>query len=265
MSLVTSEIRQDRTLRYCRFQLASFQLDTVIGAKTLRDAHQALESLPDTLDNAYDAVWARLAENEDTRTSDIARSAILWVLHSVRPLEPKALTHALAFSAHSLCVSSETTMLDKQAILDIRDVISASHGLLRIVGKHATETVEFSHYSVQSYFDARRRTYFPDAYSSILEAYIDCLLCDFSEFQAFFSELSDDTVFLWKESWGDWSGRCLILADKLGEHPLLSHAALQWARIYHSSSYPQDKMLGILSSRGTIFCLSMSLYFNLRY
>jgi hypothetical protein len=84
-----------------RFLLAKLHLDSLVGKRTVREIRQALEGLPNgvnQLEQAYDQTIARI-KSQDTNDVCRARKVFCWVTHAERALSAAELQQALAVKA----------------------------------------------------------------------------------------------------------------------------------------------------------------------
>jgi hypothetical protein len=89
-----------------------------------RDVRNALEELPNGVDDTYDDAMTRI-ERQDESRRQLAKRVLCWISCAFRPLSVEELQHALA-------VELETTSIDPEAIFDKEILTSVCAGLVII-------------------------------------------------------------------------------------------------------------------------------------
>lgn len=109
-----------------------------------RDIRNRLGKLPETLEEAYDEIYARICAQKGS-APDIANRAFQWVMCSCTPLSPGELVAAT-------CQDPETDIIEP-ADIKITFILAACHNLL--VVDQELGICRLSHLSVQEYFEKR--------------------------------------------------------------------------------------------------------------
>ena len=115
------------------------QLDVLVRQRTEGAIKAALCTLPRDLDQMYEAILTRIAaSDEDSR---LARTALIWLTHSRRPLTLKELAEAAVLSADMTDFGPDDKLSDPGDILDI----------LGSLISYVDGRVQLSHNSVRDY------------------------------------------------------------------------------------------------------------------
>jgi hypothetical protein len=101
----------------------------------------ALNSLPATLENAYQRIIDRIGEKGED-TLQLAWRILSWVFHAARPLRMYEIREAIS-------VRLGDNELDEQDFLHPDDIVEVCESLL--VYDESSEIVRFTHYSVQEF------------------------------------------------------------------------------------------------------------------
>jgi ankyrin repeat protein len=164
----------------------------------LRSLRDALYSLPEGLDSAYDGAMERIkAQSSDDL--ELATKVLYWINCAMRPLTLKEVQIALA-------VRPGDTYLHEDGFVDEERLLSVCAGIVAI--QNESNTIILVHYTAQEYFKEQGDKYFPQAQANITGI---CL-----------TYLSFDTF---------GRGPCTSdgeLHEKLKEHQFLEYAASYW-------------------------------------
>jgi|ERR1700722_13884644 len=120
MPLILS-VRSDNS---ARFLLARLHMDSLVGKLNPAEVRNALENLPEGMDDTYDEAMERIERQEDNRKR-LAKRVLSWITYVVRPLSVEELQHALA-------IMPNTTKIDPEAIIDEEILTSVCAGLVVI-------------------------------------------------------------------------------------------------------------------------------------
>jgi hypothetical protein len=102
---------------WCRFLLAEFQIKYVLDKREPRMMKDALNSLPATLENAYQRIIDRIGEKGED-TLQLAWRILSWVFHAARPLRMYEIREAIS-------VRLGDNELDEQDFLHPDDIVDA--------------------------------------------------------------------------------------------------------------------------------------------
>ncbi|KAJ7076727.1 ankyrin repeat-containing domain protein [Mycena belliarum] len=130
------------------FLLAKLHIGSLSTKNTIKAVHQALQFLPQTLDQTYEEAIERiLSQSSDDK--ELALRTLTWVAYTKRPLAVAELQEALAIEPGS-------TSLDPDNLLDINIVLAVCAGLI-IVDEEMSV----------NYFEEIQTKRFPDAHQMI--------------------------------------------------------------------------------------------------
>ncbi|KAF2230326.1 hypothetical protein EV356DRAFT_418902, partial [Viridothelium virens] len=149
------------------FLLVTLHMESLTAQMTMLGIRNRLRSLPDSLDETYDNVMARI-QGQDEMVARIALQVLCWVCYTLRPLTLRELQHALA-------IEPGTTELNEDNVIsDDDDILSCCAGLVVIDGSN--NTVRLVHYTAKDYFIKNRQKWFPEAEKTLSKACITYLL-----------------------------------------------------------------------------------------
>ncbi|KAJ7080214.1 hypothetical protein B0H15DRAFT_997583, partial [Mycena belliarum] len=139
------------------FLLAKLHIGSLSTKNTVKAVRQALQSLPQDLDQTYDEAMERiLSQSSDDK--QLALQTLTWVAYAKRPLSVAELREALA-------IEPDATSLDTDNLLDISIVLAVCAGL--IIVDEEMSVVRLIHFTTQHYFDKIQSIKFPDAHQMI--------------------------------------------------------------------------------------------------
>ena len=127
-----------------RLLLVALNIEAILGETSLARRKKILQKVARTgvgLDSVYAQTLQRIREQKGDR-SRLGIEVLVWVSHSVRPLQISELRHALA-------VEMELTDLDPENIPPWGTVLASCLGL--VVVDEKTSTVRLIHYTLQEY------------------------------------------------------------------------------------------------------------------
>ena len=194
-----------------RFLAAKLHLDSLSSKTNVKALKKAIESLPNTLNQLYDAAFRRIdAQSEDDQA--IANKALRWVAYAFEPLKIRMLCEILA-------IDSEANDLDSEASPPINLVLNACAGLLVVDGE--IDIVRLVHYTAQDYFNTLSTTRLHNHHAAIAE---DCI-----------TYLSYDSVQDPAQPTQSHSPYF-----NMGDYDLLSYASRYWAS--HVKAGPKNSL-----------------------
>jgi hypothetical protein len=165
---------------------------------TRRAVREALEKLPQGLDETYDEVIERIHSQEDDDVQ-LAMSILTWVSYSLKPLTVKELQHALA-------VEPDSKAIDEEALLDETIMVSVCAGIVTI--DQESNIIRLVHYTTEEYFHRKRLDRFPTGQTDIARTCLTYL--SFDVFKVGYAS-SDEQM-----------------DARLEEYPLLQYVAQYW-------------------------------------
>ena len=140
-----------------RFLAAKLHMDSLSSKTNVKALKKAIETLPNTLDQLYEAAFRRIdAQSEDDRA--IAIRALSWVAYAFEPLKIHMLCEVLA-------IDSKANDLDFEASPPINLVLNACAGLL--VMDKEIDTVRLVHYTAQDFFNTLNTERLHDYHAAI--------------------------------------------------------------------------------------------------
>ena len=129
-----------------RFLLVSLNIDAVLQETTIHRRRQKLDTMIDGvgLGDAYGVTLGRI-KRQGGEKARLGMAALMWILHSERPLKTDELCHALSVEIGSPHLNSDN-------VPSIRTLLSCCQGLVT-VDKEAS-IVRLIHYTLQEYLRA---------------------------------------------------------------------------------------------------------------
>jgi len=143
-----------------RFLLVSLHIDAILGEVTIRQRRKKLEEMAqgNGLGDAYTGTLTRLKAQKGNK-SILGLKALMWVLHSERPLQAEELRHALGVEIGSVD-------LDLDNVPTLRTILASSLGL--VVVEASSSTVRLVHFTLQEHL-LGDPTLFNSSHSAIAE------------------------------------------------------------------------------------------------
>ncbi|KAI4125302.1 MAG: hypothetical protein LQ347_005424 [Umbilicaria vellea] len=137
------------------FRWVECQITALRSCRTEALLRKALKQLPKTLDETYDRILLNIAEED----KQMARSALLWLAFSERPLYLDEVAEAAILSPECCTLDPGDRLLDPHDIIDICSGLITSLpvttkqrvGRSRIGVKRERELLRFAHFSVKEY------------------------------------------------------------------------------------------------------------------
>ena len=208
-----SQRRQNAPLEYrdaniVRFLLPVIQLRSILKEPTLGEMEDALERIPEDLNQALKDTIERIRSQPESRAR-LGMNALMWISHSRRSLTISELIDALA-------VKDEQTRFRANYRPTSSMVLECCQGLVNLDSE--TDGIRPAHYSIQQYLAENSSTLFPHAIASMA---IICL--KFLSFEDF------------KD--GPWDAEKDIASQALS-YPFLFYAASSWGT--HSKGIEHD-------------------------
>ena len=143
-----------------RFLLVSLNIDTILGAVTIRQRRKELDEITqgNGLSDAYTATIMRLKAQKGEKSA-LGLKVLMWVVYSERPLRAQELCHALAVEIRSVD-------LDPDNIPALRTLLASYLGLVTV--EASSSTVRLVHFTLQGHL-SRDPTLFGSPHSTIAE------------------------------------------------------------------------------------------------
>lgn len=205
----------------------------------IRDLREALDKLPDTLDQYYEDEWARIM-SQNQHSQLVARHTLSWLYLARRQLKVAELCDALA-------VRSGDKTSDPDGRIPIDEITEACQGLA-VVEEHS-QIVRLVHSTTLEYFQRQHDRLFKEAPDYRTKTCLTCLCFeefdgtveDIGEIEAAVDCLKKSKYPLHKELLSCFWDRC---------NPFVHYAAEYWA--CHARGDPettcQDSILTFLQS-----------------
>lgn len=144
-----------------RFRWAACQIETIRECRTVAEIEEALDNLPETLDDIYErvlqAIWKIDAEK--------GRAIFTWLLFSERPLTLHEMAEAAVFRPGDTKLNPRDRLTHLSGVLSIcRSLIILSNEMNGFPGSiyagHVVQYVRFAHFSVKEYLTSGRSKVF---------------------------------------------------------------------------------------------------------
>ncbi|KAL9118335.1 MAG: hypothetical protein Q9187_005122, partial [Circinaria calcarea] len=137
------------------FIFAKLYMNSLKAKKTLKKIKQALENLPEKLDNLYEDALKRIKSQEDRESGSVAIKVLSIVARTHRPL-------SFAELKHGLVVKAGDTDFDPEEDYDKDDILAMTQGLVTI-GNDDIGIVRLFHHSLQVYLTDNSTRWLPTA------------------------------------------------------------------------------------------------------
>lgn len=190
-----------------RFLLARFHMDSLADCLTFGELENALNNLPQAINDTYDQAMIRIEKLSANRRRAVKR-LLLWLSHAERPLTIKELEHATA-------VSRGVREINEEHIVSSKVLTSLSAGLVII---DENERVRLTHKTAEDYFSKHRTDLFTGGDIEIAEcclAYLRLSVFESGpcsgpdESKMFEARLKKYPFFGYAaQHWGDHARRC---------------------------------------------------------
>ena len=169
----------------CRILLARLTFDSLVGQITRKAIRRALDNLSrgsSSLDSAYDEAMKRIEDQHPAR-HDLAKRALLWIIHGQRSLSVAEMQQAVAIELGEPDIDPDNTV-------DCDDIISACKGLitrdtdievLTSKGRRRTrrrDILRLVHYTAREYLERTKTKYFSKAQEHLASSCLTYLLFD---------------------------------------------------------------------------------------
>ena len=185
-----------------------------MGSKhTVKKIREALESLPQGLDDTYNDAIERIA-SQNPEDYALALHVFGWITHARRPLTLAQLQHAIA-------VEHGMTELDQEDLPDQETLVALCAGLIRF--DQRSNCARLVHYTTHEFFERNGERLFPNAHTKLAATCITYLL--FDTFDTFC-----DTDF--------------EMQQRLKSYPFLDYAASHWG--YHARKGAYEDIQGMV-------------------
>jgi len=140
-----------------RFLLAKLHLQAIATGLRLRTIRDALETLPENLNDTYDETMRRIKNGQHETRSDLAVKTLMLLSYALRPLNLGEVQHALLTRE----VKPHETSIDRDDVYDKELLLTICAGI--IIVEDGTSSIRFVHHTAATYFEDRRQVLFPNA------------------------------------------------------------------------------------------------------
>ena len=181
-----------------RFLLPSLHIKMVLQMPTIAERREALEILPTDLYNSFRGIMTRIRG----RPTELGMRVLMWLHFAYRPLRLIELQHALA-------VKEGQKEFNADYIPSQKVLLDCCLGLVLVDEK--TQTVRFTHFTIEEYFRKNGGPEFPDGCSYIAKSCLTYL--NFSGLRQHCTNHDS-------------------LKEKITEYAFLDYAALYWGTYY---------------------------------
>ena len=103
-------------LTFPRFRWVQCSLGALDRCVTRKEVHNALNSLPEGLDETYERIL--LAIGTETMTGQLAQRALIWLVAALRPLRLAEIMEALSINLRTRTLDSDVGPMHSGALLD---------------------------------------------------------------------------------------------------------------------------------------------------
>ena len=172
-----------------------------------------------------DRIEGQLADQKE-----LAKQALSWITCAKRQLTSSELQHALA-------VEVGESILDKDNLTQIEDILSVCAGLVTV--DNESDNIRLVHYTTQEYFERTQKHWFPDAETEITTSCITYL--SFSIFESGFCESNE------------------AFEERLRLNPLYDYAAHNWGNHAREASILCRGMIEFLEDVAKVNASSQAL------
>ncbi|KAH6873701.1 hypothetical protein BKA70DRAFT_1028051, partial [Coprinopsis sp. MPI-PUGE-AT-0042] len=139
------------------FLHASLQLDALCECATAYEVRQTLEKFPSSIQDVYLQTWNRVLEQKSSHVL-LAKTALLWVLNSSRPMSIEELERAVA-------ISPETYKLEPTRLAPGTTLIAFCRGLVTL--EEESKLVRLVHYTAKGTLQELLQDSFPHPHSHL--------------------------------------------------------------------------------------------------
>lgn len=203
------------------FLIAELHIKSLSSIHNIRDLRQALQELPDTIDQQYEKEWGRILEQE-SRSKAIAQQTVSWVYHACRHLKVEELCHALA-------VRPGDKSFESEGVTSINDIIHACQGLV-IVEQHS-HFVRLVHSTTHEFFQNHHGRLFTITPTHLTRYCLTYLCLD---------DFNDKLDHIWFINLKHQERKEYrnIVYQRRSDYPFLYYAATHWAD--HARGEPEQ-------------------------
>lgn len=126
------------------FLQARFYVDHISTLRSDRDIKNALEALPNGLDQSYEQTLLRMKTDHPQSLTDIKRM-LEWLSHSYEPVTTSMLAEAVAIEDFYVCLDSEAVATDPE------DLVALLSNLVILDHRQHPPSVSFAHLTAYEY------------------------------------------------------------------------------------------------------------------
>jgi hypothetical protein len=168
--------------------MAQLHIGLLSTAQSAQDIIEALDALPEGIDETYDRIMKRI-ESQNDKDTELATRILGWITYAKEPLTAEQLQQALA-------VKLGSTERNKLAEMPEQILISVCLGIVTVDSE--SKIIRLVHYTTQIYIEGIRETQFPEAQTAIAKTCLTCLGFDRFTQRAIMhgKKVLDDYVFL---------------------------------------------------------------------
>jgi hypothetical protein len=134
-----------------RFLIAQLHMTLLLDQVTFKDLTEAIDELPEELDDVYDTIMERIDSQDPPRKRQLrkkrgiaARMALKWLTYARETLTLEKLQHAIAIS-----LDPDLSELDADDLIDVDVLLATCLGL--VVLNKENEVIRLVHYTTQRY------------------------------------------------------------------------------------------------------------------
>lgn len=195
--------------------MARMYMDILEDQTSLRDVRDALQNLPEELDDLYQEAWASI-QTQKPGHRRLAQQVVHWLSSAFTQMTIEQLRQALA-------VRNGDSKLDSESLPEVDALIPVCQGLVKI--DRESKVIRLAHYTTQIFFDGIRSASFPDVHQDIATTCLTYLM--FDTFEQGPCQFISSRAFDIGGARGEIKSSS-ILARRIAHNPLMFYAAHHW-------------------------------------
>ena len=202
------------------FLIANLQVDMLGSMTNTRALEQALDTLPEKLDDFYIRIWTRV-QKQEKHLNHLAYQTLSWLFLAQRQLKVDELQHALATQV-------DDTDFSANGLTDIADIVAICQGL--VIVEENSRCVRLLHSTLLDFLEERRDTLFKQSASYLTDICLTYLSFDlFKEATCRYSTPESADAHAQP---GEKIRRRSIFSYRVNGYTLYKYAAENWG--YHA-------------------------------
>jgi ankyrin repeat protein len=155
-----------------RFLLAKLHFDSIAAELRLATVRQALETLPEDLNNTYDETMKRIRNGQQKTKSDLAIKVLMLLSYALRPLKLDEVQHALL----TMEAKPHETSIDRNDVYRKGLLLAICAGIAIL--EDETSAIRFVHHTAETYFKSNRERLFDEGHIELTKTCVTYLSFD---------------------------------------------------------------------------------------